>query len=125
MPWLLCAEHGRECESGVQSRQDKIRREGESVLIVKGRLISGPWRCDDCNAELKKGATAWLYVPYPRGITERMDDYDFGMERDYFALTGKDRVALYGAPWPGGTVGQMLHRRLLWQDETETMDDAD
>src|SRR5262249_37721608 len=36
--------------------------------------------------------------------------YDFTMERDYFALTGEDRMTLYGATWPGGTVAQMLGR---------------
>jgi hypothetical protein len=111
MAWLLCATHGRECESGVKSRQENIRREGESVLIVKGKLISGPWRCDDCNAVLKKGATAYLYAPYPRYITEAMDEYDFAMERDYFALGQGDALTLYGTPWPCGDIADLLHRQ--------------
>ena len=110
MAWLYCAAHGRECESAVKRRQADIRRDGESVLIVKGKLISGPWRCDSCNAELHKGCTAYLYAAYPRHITEAMDEYGFEMERDYFTLTGEDRIALYGTAWPGGTLAQMLGR---------------
>ena len=94
----------------VKRRQADIRRDGESVLIVKGKLISGPWRCDSCNAELHKGCTAYLYAAYPRHITEAMDEYGFEMERDYFTLTGEDRIALYGTAWPGGTLAQMLGR---------------
>jgi hypothetical protein len=110
MARLYCAADGRERESAVKRRQADIRREGESVLIVKGKLISGPWRCDDCNAELNKGRTAYLHAAWPRHITEAMDEYDFAMERDFFALTGEDKMALYGAPWPGGTLAQMLGR---------------
>ena len=57
MARLYCATHGRACERGVKRRQPDIRREGESVLIVKGKLISGPWRCDDCNQFLKAGCS--------------------------------------------------------------------
>ena len=110
MTWLYCAAHGRECERAVKRRQADIRREGESVLIVRGKLISGPWRCDHCNAELKDGATAYLHAAYPRHLTEAMDEYGFEMEREYFALAGEDRMALYGAPWPGGPIAQMLGR---------------
>ena len=110
MARLYCTTHGRECESAVKRRQADIRREGESVLIVKGKLISGPWRCDSCNAELNEGATAYLYAAYPRDITEAMDEYGFEMERDYFKLTGEDRMALYGAAWPGGPIAHMLGR---------------
>jgi hypothetical protein len=110
MAWLYCAAHGREHESAVKRRQADIRREGESVLIVKGKLISGPWRCDSCNAELNEGAPPYLYAAYPRDITEAMDEYGFEMERDYFKLSGEDRMALYGAAWPGGPVAHMLGR---------------
>jgi hypothetical protein len=110
LTWLYCAAHGREREGAVKRRQADIRRDGESVLIVKGKLISGPWRCDSCNAELNEGATAYLHAAYPRPITEAMDEYGFEMERDYFALAGEDKMALYGSPWPGGPLAQMLGR---------------
>src|SRR5262249_51307118 len=105
-----CAADGRERESAVKRRQADIRREGESVLIVKGKLISGPWRCDHCNSELNEGGTAYLHAAYPRHLTEAMDEYGFEMERHYFALTGEDRMALYGAAWPGGPIAKMLGR---------------
>jgi hypothetical protein len=108
---LYCARHGRECESAVQAREPLIREDGESVVIVKGKLISGPWRCDRCNAVLERGRTAYLYAAWPRWDTERMNEYGFELERDYFALKGRDTVTQYGAPWPGGTIAAMLE----WQ----------
>ena len=32
--------------------QENYRWFGETVLIVRGRLISGGWQCDKCNAPL-------------------------------------------------------------------------
>ncbi len=108
MAWLFCAEHGRENEERVIRRQEEIRQDGESVLIVKGTLIRGTWRCDSCNALLDEGDRASLYAPYPRSITENIYEYDFSYERDYFALEGEDEITFYGAAWPGGTAAEML-----------------
>ena len=80
--------------------QRRYREEGETVLIVRGRLISGPWLCDRCNAELDAGMVAWLVSAFPRWVTESTPDYDFASERRYFALEG-DEVTAYGAAWPG------------------------
>jgi hypothetical protein len=43
-------------------------------------------------------------------ITESMYEYDFAYERRYFAMRGKEAVAAYGAPRPGGDVTVMLLR---------------
>lgn len=100
MPRLYCEAHGRDHEDTSARNQELYRQEGDTVLIVKGTLISGPWLCDRCNAELKKGQPAILLLAYPRWITESMDKYDFSYERRYFAVE-KAKVAVYGAEWPG------------------------
>jgi hypothetical protein len=100
MPHLLCDKHGREQEAATRKHEELYQQEGETVLIVKGTLISGPWHCDRCNAVLKKGQPAILLMAYPRWMTEGMTDYDFLYESRYFA-TGKAEVAVYGADWPG------------------------
>jgi hypothetical protein len=99
MPRLYCEEHGREQEADTSRNQELYRQEGESVLIVKGRLISGPWRCDRCNATLTKGTLACLLTAFPGWMTESMYDYDFAYERKYFGKT-HDGAAVYGAAWP-------------------------
>lgn len=43
MPYLYCEEHGREHEARVIGNQATFRQAGEGVLIVHGRLTSGPW----------------------------------------------------------------------------------
>lgn len=76
---------------------------GISVLIVTGRLISGPWHCDRCNARLERGDTAYVWTTYPEGTPASGDQYRFAYERQYFG--GKyERATAYGADWPGGTL---------------------
>jgi hypothetical protein len=58
MPYLFCEAHGREHEADASAAQEEYRQAGESVVTVKGTLISGPWLCDRCNARLVKGARA-------------------------------------------------------------------
>ena len=77
MPHLYCEKHGREHKARTSERQELYRQEGESVLIVKDRLISGPWLCDSCNAVLKRGTLAYLCIAYPRFVTESLREYDF------------------------------------------------
>ena len=113
MAKLYCEKHGRRYEAAIVEGQAAIREDGESVLVVKGKLISGPWRCDHCNAVLRKGKTAYLGEAFPASMTGRMDAYGFEMEREYFALRGDDRLRLYGTPWPGGTIPEML-RQARW-----------
>jgi hypothetical protein len=100
MAYLFCEEHGREHEAETRSSQEHYRREGETVLAVKGRLISGPWRCDRCNAVLKRGRPAWLFAAFPRWVAESIGEYEFKYERRYFAVE-HSAVAVYGAEWPG------------------------
>jgi hypothetical protein len=99
MPYLFCEEHGREYEARVVERQEDYRREGESILVVRGRLRSGPWLCDKCNASVSRGSRATLAIVYPRHITEGVHEYDFGYERRYFDMEKAD-VAVYGAATP-------------------------
>lgn len=102
MPHLYCEAHGRDHEDTTARNQELYRQEGDTVLIVKGALISGPWHCDRCNAVLEEGQSATLLLAYPRWMTERMNDYDFLYESRYFAA-GEAAVAVYGAEWPGIT----------------------
>ena len=102
MATLFCEPHGREHEARVIGQQAIYRQEGETILIVKGKLISGGWLCDRCNAPLEKGNPACLLVVFPRWITEQIPGYDFIREREYFAVE-KAEVAVYGAEWPGGS----------------------
>jgi hypothetical protein len=99
MPYLFCAEHGEEYQARVSEKQELYRQEGETILVVSGRLRSGPWLCDKCNALLGKGVRATLAVVYPRYITETIHEYDFAYERRYFAVENAE-VAVYGAEWP-------------------------
>ena len=73
---------------------------GETVLIVRQRLISGGWQCDKCNAPLNRGHKAWLMTAFPRSMTAGMGDYDFAHEKRYFHMK-RAEVAVYGAEWPG------------------------
>lgn len=108
MPWLYCEPHGKEQEAASRSHAEEYREEGESVLVVKGRLNSGPWRCDRCNAELAPGTPAWLFSALPGRIVEELTDYDFGYEREYFAMTKADTAMVIGADWPDDSI---RHRR--------------
>ncbi len=67
-------------------------------------------RGDKCNATLRKGDQATLLSTLPSDVTSAMIDYDFAQERRYFTMSGKDAVAVYGAPWPGGDVSAMVLR---------------
>ena len=96
MPYLSCETHGKEHEALTRKRQGEYRQEGESVLVVNGTLISGPWRCDRCNARLGRGNRAWLVTAFPRNFAEDLGGYDYGDERRYFAM-GQAEVTLYGA----------------------------
>ena len=114
MPHLYCEPHGQEDEASTIERQDYYRQRGESVLIVTGRLTSGPWLCDRCNETIDRGSVVYLVSGLPRWITEGEPRYDFAHERRYFG--GRpDRIAVYGAEWPGirtGTgAGPMPSRR--------------
>ena len=100
MPHLYCEQHGKEHEARVIGQTSIYRQDGESVLIVKGRLISGGWLCDRCNVPLGKTKQAYLMTTFPRWITENMHGYDFDYERRYFAVE-RAEVAVYGAEWPG------------------------
>lgn len=113
MPTLYCETHGGKHQARVGGQSTLYRDEGESVLIVTGRLASGPWRCDDggCRARLRTGDAATLLTSFPRWITESMYDYDFEHERRYFAMRGAETMTVYGAAWPGGDVTALLGRQ--------------
>ena len=86
--------------AGAFEDQENYRWFGETVLIVRGRLISGGWQCDKCNAPLNRGHKAWLMTAFPRSMTAGMGDYDFAHEKRYFNMK-RAEVAVYGAEWPG------------------------
>jgi hypothetical protein len=83
MPYLFCEKHGCEHEADVIAAQDAYRQDGESVVMVKGTLISGPWQCDRgiCGAPLRKGMRAYLATAYPGSTAERTHEIDFASER--------------------------------------------
>lgn len=101
MPYLLCQTHGEEHEASCQEEQETYRQLGETVVIVSGTLISGPWKCDRCGAALKKGTMAHLLTAYPRHFADELTDYDYGNEQRYFKVE-KAAVNIYGAMPPGG-----------------------
>jgi hypothetical protein len=98
MPRLYCEKHGQEYELGVVDKEQEYRDEGETVLIVRGKLRSGPWLCDRCNATLAKGTLACLASGLPAWITGQTETYDFAYEREYFVMH-EATVVVHGAPW--------------------------
>jgi hypothetical protein len=114
MPYLYCKEDGLRHEANSAAHQEEYREIGESVLIVKGRLISGPWRCDSCNAVLKKGDLAHFHAAYPADCRDYLYDYDFAYEQEYFAMKRSDKAVVYGAPWPDDSIS---NRRLASPQE--------
>ncbi len=104
MPYLYCEKHGREHEAGIIERQEEHRREDEIVLVASGTLTSGPWQCDRCGDELRKGDQAMLLSAFPGHCREDLYGYDFGYERQYFAMTKTDTATAYGAGWPDDSI---------------------
>ena len=104
MARLLCETHGREEEAETIRDQDKHRAENECILVVRGKLISGPWVCDRCNRALNAGATAYLRTGLPKWVADGLVDYDFGYEREYFAMGREEKAAVYGADWPDDSI---------------------
>jgi hypothetical protein len=104
MSYLLCEKHGREREAEIIAQQEMYRQEGESLLAATGRLVSGPWQCDRCGAQLRKGGQAMLFSAFPGHFHDQLCDYDFGYERQYFAMIGNDTATAYGAEWPDDSI---------------------
>ena len=117
MPRLYCDTHGREREAEILANQDTYRQEGESVLVVKGRLIRGPFLCDRCNKKLAAGKPAWLISALPGWVADGLIDYDFGYEREYFAMAKTDTATVYGTDWPDDSI---RHRRPLRRSGGQT-----
>lgn len=106
MPYLYCETHGREREAGIIERQEAYRQADENVLVVSGKLTTGPWQCDSCNGQLRKGSTAMLVSAFPSHFRDDLYNYDFGYERQYFAMNGSDTATAYGAEWPDDSITQ-------------------
>ena len=104
MPYLYCERHGQEHEAGIVERQDESRQEGETVLVVSGRLNRGTWQCDRCGTQLRPGDRATLITAFPSHCRDRLYDYDFAYEREYLAMSKSDRAAVYGADWPDDSI---------------------
>lgn len=96
MPYLFCKRHGRQHEASSRGSQEEYQQIGETVVIVSGTLISGPWQCDRCNAALNKGDAAYLVAAYPSHYADELAAYDYGYERRYFQVE-KATVKVYGA----------------------------
>ena len=107
MPYLYCEQHGREHEAGIAARKDDYLRLDETVLVVRETLISDPWVCDSCNEILNKGMTAILVCAFPSHCRDQLRDYDFGYERQFFAITSGCSVIAYGAEWPDDSIRMM------------------
>ena len=122
MPYLFCKTHGLEHEAETVGNQDTYRQEDEIVLIVNGKLTSGPWRCDSCNAQVRKGDQATLISAFPCHCRESLYDYDFAYELEYFAMTKNDQATSYGADWPDDSIRNRRHvRRGGRQDESRPL----
>ena len=104
MPYLYCEKHGREREAGIIEQQDEYREAAENMLVAGGTLVSGPWLCDSCNAQLRKGDTAVLVSAFPSHCRDDLYGYDFGYERQYFAMKASDTATAYGAEWPDDSI---------------------
>jgi hypothetical protein len=104
LSYLYCEQHGREHEAGIAARKNDYLREDETMLVVRGTLISDPWHCDSCNVQLKKGMTAILVSAFPGHCSDQLHCYDFGYERQYFAMTSGDTATAYGAEWPDDSI---------------------
>jgi hypothetical protein len=104
MPYLYCAAHGSEQEADLAARRDTYRRAGESVLVVAGTLTGGPFPCDRCHAGLGPGDAAWLVSAFPARLHDALRDYDFGYERQYFAMARTDAATVYGVAWPDDSI---------------------
>jgi hypothetical protein len=98
MPRLFCSRHGIEAEAQSIEEQELYRQEGETVVIVQGRLIHDRWNCDRCNTPLRPGARAYLLSFYPRIFTAGISEYNFSYEQEYFGEVF-DRVSVIGSPW--------------------------
>ncbi len=101
MPRLYCEEHGREQEARSESEHESYRMLGETVLIVTGPLKTSSWRCDRCNARLRKSTRAYLVTAFPHQFAEELDRYDYAHEGEYFLLA-RTEVKVYGAEPSGG-----------------------
>jgi hypothetical protein len=108
MPRLYCEQHGREREARIIEQQENYRQVDETVLVASGTLVSGPWLCDSCNADLSKGDIAVLVSAFPNHCRDELYNYDFGYERGYFAMGKSDTATVYGAEWPDDSI---RHRR--------------
>lgn len=104
MPRLYCKKHGQEHETQCIEHQEEYRQLDEIVLIAKGTLISGPWLCDHCNAKLNRGQVAALVSAFPSHCRDDLYEYDFGYERQYFAMEPGDTATAYGAEWPDDSI---------------------
>ncbi len=111
MPYLYCEKHGEEYEAAARAKQDTYRQLGDIVLVVKGRLLSGPcYLCAHCYTELGKGQRACLIREFSHMVNrEALEQYDFTYERYYFAAPHAE-AASYGARWPGGDVAGQIRR---------------
>ncbi len=101
MPYLFCPAHAQEHEESCREGEEEYRRLGETVVMVSGTLISGPWQCDRCNARLGKGGAATLMTAFPSSYANELADYDYGKERRYFRVA-EAAIKVYGAMPPGG-----------------------
>ena len=68
-------------------------------------LVTGPWLCDRCGDEIRKGDQAVLVSAFPSHCRDELHDYDFGYERQYFAMNRRDTATAYGADWPDDSIG--------------------
>jgi hypothetical protein len=101
MPYLFCHTHGKQHEVSCRKSDEEYRMLGETVVMVSGRLISGPWQCDRCNARLATGNRASLMTAFPSHMAEELANYDYANERQYFRVESA-AVKVYGAIPPGG-----------------------
>ncbi len=106
MPYLYCKQHGRAREKEIIEQEKVYSQAGEIVMVVKGKLNTGPWVCEVCNATLNTGDPAFLVTGFLSPLPD-LKNYAFAYERDYFAMNKIDTATAYGANWPDDS----LHNR--------------
>jgi hypothetical protein len=113
MPYLFCHKHGQEHEASCRDSEEEYRMLGETVVVVSGRLINGPWQCDrsSCGTRLDKGDKASRVTAFPSHFADELATYDYAAERQYFQMETAT-VTLYGAIPPDGIADPaMLHEQ--------------
>ena len=83
----------------------------KSCWSPAARWSAAPGYATGCDAQLRKGDQAMLVSAFPGHCRDDLYDYDFGYERQYFAMNRSDKATAYGADWPDDSISNRRHVR--------------